>query len=92
MQTIELISAKIAALSPEHQAQVLDFVEFLLGKYPAPAPKKSAEARALERIKDIDDPSQWITVVEIDDPVNVESSLEKLKERGYQVKVPSQTP
>jgi hypothetical protein len=37
-----LISAKLAALSPEHQAQALDFVEFLLGKYPAPAPKKSA--------------------------------------------------
>ncbi|MEB3174099.1 MAG: hypothetical protein VKN60_02765 [Cyanobacteriota bacterium] len=92
METIELISAKLAALSPEHQAQVLDFVEFLLSKYPAPGRKKSAEERALERIKDIDDPSQWITVVEIDDPVNVESSLEKLKERGYQVKVPSQTP
>ncbi|MEB3173776.1 MAG: hypothetical protein VKN60_01085, partial [Cyanobacteriota bacterium] len=72
-----------AALSPEHQAQVLDFVEFLLGKYPAPAPKKSAEERALERIPDIDDPSQWITVVEIDDPID-ENALEAwLDKNGY---------
>jgi hypothetical protein len=47
-------------------------------KLAALSPKKSAPA--LECIKDIDDPSQWITVVKIDDPVNVESSLEKLKE------------
>jgi hypothetical protein len=53
MKTIELISAKLAALGPN----------------------KSPEAPALERIKDIDDPSQWITVVEIDNLIDVDSSL-----------------
>jgi hypothetical protein len=83
MDTIELITNKIQALSPKHQNSVLDFVEFLLSQYPAQPPKKSAEERALERIKDIEDPTQWITVVGVDDPID-ENALEAwLEENGY---------
>ena len=92
MDTVELIASKLQTLSPEHQASVLDFVEFLLSKYSAQPQKKSAEERAIERMKDIDDPNMWITVVDVDDPIDVESTLEELSKRGYPVKVPSKTP
>lgn len=92
MDTVALIVSKLQTLSPAHQASVLDFVEFLLSKYPASPKGKSAEARAIERMKDIDDPSMWITVIGVDDPIDIESTLEELRKSGYPVKVPSQTP
>ncbi|MBJ7899139.1 MAG: hypothetical protein GC158_04250 [Cyanobacteria bacterium RI_101] len=46
-------------------------------------PKKSASARALERIKDIDDPSQGITVVEIDNPIDEDALEAWLDKNGY---------
>ena len=80
MNKIELITAKIQALAPEHQDNVLYFVEFLLSKYPEPQPQKSAEALALERLKDIDDPTQWTTVVEIGDSID-ENALDAWLQR-----------
>jgi hypothetical protein len=51
----------------------------------------SAEAKAIARLQDEDDPSQWITVVEEGEEIDVESSLEYLKQRGYAVKIPSKS-
>ena len=84
MDNVELITSKIQSLSPEHQASVLEFVEFLLSKYPAHRPKKSAEERAIERLKDIDDPTQWITVVDVDDPIDEDALDAWLIKNGYQ--------
>ena len=91
MDTIQLVADKMQQLSGDRQGQVLDFVEFLITQSTPVKPRKSAEALALERIKDIDDPSKWITVVEADEPVDVEPFLEKLRKRGYPIKVPSPT-
>jgi len=83
MDTVALIVSKLQTLSPAHQASVLDFVEFLLSKYPASPKGKSAEARAIERMKDIDDPSMWITIIDVDDPID-EADLDAwLIENGY---------
>ena len=83
MDTVALIASKLQALSPEHQASVLDFVEFLVGKYSPQPKKKSAEERAIERMTDIDDPNMWITVVDVDDPID-ETDLDAwLIENGY---------
>ena len=47
----------------------------------------SAEGKALQRIDsvDLDDPSQWITVVEEGQEIDVDGALKRLRERGYQV-------
>jgi hypothetical protein len=51
----------------------------------------SAEQLAIERLKDVDDPDKWETVIEVDDEIDVEASLEHLKQRGYKIKIPSQS-
>lgn len=47
----------------------------------------SAEAKAIARLADEDDESQWITVIEEGEEVDVDASLEYLKNRGYKVEV-----
>jgi hypothetical protein len=48
---------------------------------------QSAEAKAIARLGDEDDESQWITVIEEGEEVDVDASLEYLKNRGYKVEV-----
>ncbi|WP_246140316.1 hypothetical protein [Euhalothece natronophila] len=47
----------------------------------------SAEGKALQRIDsvDLDDPTQWITVVEEGQEIDDEALDQWLKERGYKV-------
>ncbi|WP_017296032.1 DUF2281 domain-containing protein [Geminocystis herdmanii] len=85
MSTIDLVTEKMQYLPPEKQAEILDFVEFLTVKYQGKNKKKSAEERAIERLADVDDqdnPEKWHTVVEIDQEIDVESSLENLRKSG----------
>ena len=94
MNTINLVMEKMQYLPPEKQKQILDFVEFLTVKYKQENKSKSAEQRAIERLADVDDPDnpeKWETVVEIGEEIDVESSLENLKKRGYKVQIPSKT-
>ena len=50
---------------------------------------KSAEKRAIERLKDENDPTQWITLIEEEEDID-ETALDKwLEKRGYQEKVSS---
>jgi hypothetical protein len=44
-----------------------------------------AEALAIARLKDEDNPSQWITLVEAGEDIDVEKNLEYLKQRGYKI-------
>jgi|688.fasta_scaffold41090_4 hypothetical protein len=48
---------------------------------------QSAEAKAIARLADEDDESQWITVIEEGEEVDVDASLEYLKNRGYKIEV-----
>ncbi|MEI6063299.1 MAG: hypothetical protein WCQ26_01780 [Pseudanabaena sp. ELA748] len=48
---------------------------------------QSAEAKAIARLADEDDESQWITVIEEGEDVDVDAGLEYLKNRGYKVEV-----
>jgi hypothetical protein len=92
MNKIDLVTRKLQCLSSDQQEQVLDFVEFLIAKYQPENSQKSAEQRAIERMKDLNDPDnpdKWETVIDIDDEIDVESSLENLRKRGYKVKVSS---
>ena len=56
---------------------------------PISDPKLSAEALAIARLKDEDDPSQWITLVEAGEDIDIEKDLEYLKKRGYKIQVSS---
>ncbi len=94
MNTIDLVTQKIQLLPPDKQEEVLDFIEFLMKKYQPKKSRKSAEQLAIERMKDLDDPDnpdKWETVVDIGDEVDVESSLENLRKRGYKIKVSSES-
>lgn len=94
MNTIDLVTEKMQGLPQDQQDLILDFVEFLMVKYQQEKPKKSAEQRAIERLKDVDDPDNpdlWTTVINVDDEIDVESSLENLRKRGYKIKIPSQS-
>ena len=94
MNTIDLLTQKIRLLPPDKQEEVIDFIEFLMIKYQPETSRKSAEELAIERMKDLDDPDnpdKWETVVDIGDEIDVESSLENLRKRGYKVKVSSES-
>ncbi len=93
---VEAITAQLKTLSAEELHTIQEFVGYLRWKRQAgtdgtPAPKKSAEARAIERIKDLDDPTQWITVVEADQEIDVEARHQRLRERGLSVATPNDT-
>ncbi|MGK7944346.1 MAG: DUF2281 domain-containing protein [Microcystaceae cyanobacterium] len=93
MNKIDLVTKKMQFLSPAQQDQVVDFVEFLIAKYQPENPKKSAEQKATERIKDLDDPDnpdKWETVIDIDDEIDEDALEEWLEKRGYK-KVSNQT-
>lgn len=94
MNIIDLVAEKMRYLPAEKQDRVLDFVEFLMVKYQQETDSRSAEERAIDRLEDIDDPDnpeKWTTVAEIDREVEIESSLNNLKKRGYKVQIPSQS-
>lgn len=88
---VEQITEQLQTLSADELRNVQDFVAYLVWKQRSLAQssesKKSAEARAIERIKDLDnldDPSKWITVIEAGDEID-EAELDSwLKARGYQ--------
>jgi hypothetical protein len=56
---------------------------------PISPPKLSAEALAISRLKDEDDLSQWVTLVEAGEDIDVEKDLEYLKKRGYKIQISS---
>lgn len=93
MNTIELVTDKMQSLSPEKQTEILDFVEFLANKYQPQPKKKSAEERAIERLKDVEDwenPEKWHTVVEIDEEIDEKALEDWLEKRGYKKTLSSQ--
>jgi flavin-binding protein dodecin len=84
----DTITQKLHRLTEAELHTVQTFVEYLIWKHeqgvPPASVKRSAEARAIERLKDLNDPTQWITVVEADDEVDEAALNHWLKERGYQ--------
>ena len=54
---------------------------------PISPPQLSAEALAIARLKDEDNPSQWITLVEAGEDIDVEKNLEYLKKHGYKIQI-----
>jgi len=54
---------------------------------PISDPTLSAESLAIARLKDEDDPSQWVTLVEAGEDINIEKNLEYLKKRGYKIQI-----
>ena len=56
---------------------------------PISPPQLSAEALAIARLKDEDNPSQWITLVEAGEDIDVEKNLEYLKKHGYKIQISS---
>jgi len=79
--SFEMLLATVETLSKEQKWQLYQ----TLGAELAP---QSAEAKAIARLQDEDDPSQWITVIEADEEIDVESNLAFLKERGYAIAIP----
>lgn len=79
---IQQIAQQLQTLPEDQLLAVQDFVDYLVWKYQPPTPG-SAEARAIARIKDLDDPSQWITVVDIDNEIDEEALDQWLDARGY---------
>ena len=47
----------------------------------------SAEGKAVQRMKDVDDPSKWVTHGEIGEEIDVDAINQSLKEHGFTVQV-----
>ncbi|BDA70872.1 hypothetical protein RIVM261_063940 [Rivularia sp. IAM M-261] len=47
---------------------------------------RSAEAKAVERIKNIDK-TEWIVVLEADEKINISKINERLEKRGYNIQL-----
>jgi uncharacterized membrane protein YccC len=52
-------------------------------------PSFSAEAKAIERIKDTEESSQWVTTINPDDDINEQELKHWLHQRGYQTEISS---
>lgn len=75
--SFEMLLSAVDTLSKEQKWQLYQ----TLGTELAP---QSAEAKAIARLQDEDDPSQWITVIEADEEID-EAELDAwLVKRGYQ--------
>jgi len=86
---LEAITDQLQSLSAEELHTLQEFVGYLLWKRQSGTdavadPKPSAEARAIARIKDLDDPTQWVTVIDEGEEVDEEALNQWLKARGYQ--------
>jgi hypothetical protein len=85
---VEQITQRLTTLSEAELRTIQDFVDYLAWKHHGdraqPLAQRSAEARALERLPDLDNPNQWITVVEEGEDVDEEALTHWLKIRGYQ--------
>ncbi len=85
---VDQITEQLYTLSVDELRVIQDFVAYLAWKRRSPdqppAAKKSAEARAIERIPDLDDPTKWITVIEAGEEVDEDVLNNWLKARGYQ--------
>lgn len=90
---VEQITAQLHHLSAEDLRTVQDFVAYLAWKRSLAARQpKSAEARAIERMQDVDDPTKWITVIDEGEEVDINKPLQRLSDRGYPVEIPRQDP
>lgn len=91
---VEQITEQLKTLSAADLHTIQDFVAYLAWKHQpedaAAAPKKSAEARAIARIADLDDPTQWVTVIEAGEEVDVDGACQRLRERGFEIEIPGQ--
>ena len=85
---VEHITQQLGTLSEAELRTIQDFVDYLIWKHHGdavpPLANRSAEARAVERIPDLDDPTQWVTVIEEGEEVDEEALNTWLKARGYQ--------
>ncbi|MEA5450098.1 hypothetical protein VB780_16070 [Leptolyngbya sp. CCNP1308] len=85
---VEHITQQLGTLSEAELHTIQDFVDYLIWKHHGdagqPLAKRSAEARAIDRIGDLDDPSQWVTVIEEGEEVDEDALNRWLKARGYQ--------
>jgi len=75
--SFEILLAAVETLSKEQKWQLYQ----TLGAELAP---QSAEAKAIARLQDEDDLSQWITVIEADEEIDEEELNAWLVKRGYQ--------
>ncbi|WP_228038031.1 hypothetical protein [Nodosilinea sp. LEGE 06152] len=75
-------------LSEAELRTIQDFVDCLIWKHYGEAGqslvKRSAEARAIDRIPALDDPTQWVTVIEEGEEVDEDALNPWLEARGYQ--------
>ena len=85
---VEHITQQLGTLSEAELRTIQDFVDYLIWKHHGdavqPLANRSAEARAVDRISDLDDPTQWVTVIEEGEEVDEEALNTWLKARGYQ--------
>lgn len=93
---LEAITEQLKTLSAEDLHTIQEFVDYLAwkrqrGVSPAPVKKKSAEDRAIERMKDEDDPTQWITVIDEGEEIDVDALHQRLRDRGFPVEIPNQS-
>ncbi len=83
---IQHITQQLPTLSEDELHTLKEFVDYLVWKHHLSQERSelSAEARAIERIQDLENPSQWVTVIEAEEEIN-EANLDTwLKSRGYQ--------
>lgn len=43
----------------------------------------SAEGKAVQRMKYVDDPDQWVTILDEDEEIDLDELDERLRQRGY---------
>jgi len=77
---LQTVKQQIDLLTWNERLDLIAYIKKGISDRPSLAVKK-----AIERIKDLDDPSQWITTIQEGDEINEQELEEWLKKRGYKI-------
>ncbi len=86
--SVETIVERLKTLPADTLADVLSYVDFVAWRSgQSNGASRSAEARAIDRLPDEDNPHMWVTVMNPGDDIDT-SAYDRLKRLGYAIQVP----
>ena len=86
--SVEMIVERLKNLPSETLSDVLSYVDFVAWRsHQSAQTGLSAEARAINRLPDEDDPQMWVTLMSLGDQID-QAAYDRLRTLGYAVKVP----
>ena len=86
--SVETIVERLKTLPADTLADVLSYVDFVAWRsHQTTFEARSAEARAIDRLPDENNPQMWVTVTNPGDDIDT-TAYDRLRRLGYAIQVP----